>query len=1468
MARSISGNRLLIAVLVLIVGACMLLQTGTASAAETGYFDGQYEGTAYGYRSDVTVRITIANHELSDIEVVSQAEDAAYWKKAVKILAAIKEAKSLEVDTISGATVSSQAILDASKAALDQALSDPKSPFISGDGSAESPYTIATAAKLAQFAETVDAGETYEGKIVVLGSDMDLSEAGKWNPIGAEEESAANVFNGTFDGNGHTVKGMTVSGKYAAASSLGLFSSLGEKAQILNLNVQDAKIKVRGADALRAGLIAGNAAGGTVIDSCAVAGSVDALSNGNNPVYGGGLIGCVGEKGVITNNWADVSVEAASAGGESPAFGGGLFAAAADDCVTVNNAAFGEVYASAPGSAGSGAVAGGLSAVQGGFVWNNYASGEVSSVSGNTPNTWIGALVGQATVGGMEKNSEGKYQYPAQGAMRANNYFAQETALSASKAGKAEAIEARAAGTGTGDCDTLFAGTKVSAAQMQAGDFADTMNDGLVDAAKLMKAYGIEGIGLRTWDAAEGCAIPAGQVWKGNVSEETTSIFASGKGTKKNPYVIMTADQLLGFAKSVNAGDDYAKAYIALGADIDLAGVEWTVINGSFNGSFDGAGHTVSGLTIGSADAPYEVASGQANVVGFISRLAEDAVVKNLHMKNANINITSGAGLQAGILAGYAGGARIDGCSAEGAIKASCSKGNAFVGGLAGRSDGGVIVNSWTDAAVVCEDTAAWVETGAITGMNNGGLIANSYSIGDLQAVTGPDNGGYAMGSLITGYQGGDVVNCYAAGNLETNAKTEYSGILSGWMRGAARTYNCWYSRDARVTYAGEIQDPAVLIGVWPTPYTDEEGLFYIGGLTDGLNEYRSNNPKALADGLNAGLAECPIDLEQYGLGLKDMKQWTISGNTVTLSGETAEYSYMQPACEVVPQKEITYQPGIWYGRSEDKSTVVALTVSENKVKSVEIIEGSASGDAYNEAFEKAKEKAQYGDTSGYGEADPAMFAGGSGTKEDPYQIANEVQLRYLAQSINEDVDWEGVWFKQTDNIKLTMGDWTPIGWGIMAEIKASQAIYAQYPFRGNFDGGDYTISGLTIGSKDQPSEDPRVSLAAGLFGIVEGEEQTNDTPQDPQTRYVELNNIHLENVSIHVKAPFDSYVGALAGDPEMGFRATDCSAEGTVESAAEGSIYLGGLMGAPLRGLIQNCWTNVDSNAKAGATAYAGGLCGMDNRVTTVNCFTVGSVNADGKSIYAGGLSGDFAGFRYNCYTAAKVSAAAETDYIGAVNGMLAGIGAESNVYYSDKADLTVAGKAVSVTGTGQSSGTQAQNKSEAKADMGQDLIDTLNANRETAYAGLKDLYDNFHEINHHGHGMYYADETNQSLYAWGYNGMKIVAFKDQAATPGAEELAVKAKSVVGVKAKAKKGKKAQISWKSLGKGYTYEVYRSLKSGKGFKKVATTKKTKVIVKKNKAKKTYYVKVRAYKTVNGKKVSTGFSKTISFKAKK
>lgn len=170
--------------------------------------------------------------------------------------------------------------------------------------------------------------------------------------------------------------------------------------------------------------------------------------------------------------------------------------------------------------------------------------------------------------------------------------------------------------------------------------------------------------GWCTWERnADGALLPTAG---GSVTPEEPDYFAGGDGSVGDPYQIATEAQLRAFAEATQAGKLVTtNVCFVLTADIALNG-EWTPVH-SFGGTFDGGDHTVSGMTIGTADAPSKLVS-----AGFFDVLANTARVHDLHLTNASVYVQrSGAALDdriyAGGLVGGAGTAgsnvRIDNCS-------------------------------------------------------------------------------------------------------------------------------------------------------------------------------------------------------------------------------------------------------------------------------------------------------------------------------------------------------------------------------------------------------------------------------------------------------------------------------------------------------------------------------------------------------------------------------------------------------------------------------------------------------------------------------------------------------------------------------------------------------------------------------------------------------------------------------------
>ena len=302
-----------------------------------------------------------------------------------------------------------------------------------------------------------------------------------------------------------------------------------------------------------------------------------------------------------------------------------------------------------------------------------------------------------------------------------------------------------------------------------------------------------------------------------------------------------------------------------------------------------------------------------------------------------------------------------------------------------------------------------------------------------------------------------------------------------------------------------------------------------------------------------------------------------------------------------------------------------------------------------------------------------AAFAGGTGTAEDPYQIANGAQLAYLASSVNNGETYEEKNFVLTANIDLNGLPWTPIA-NSFSDALLGGSNYRI--FAGNFDGNGYTISKVSIGSETTPFE----SDVFGLFGATEGK----------------ISNLNLDTVSIHgvakitsgyVIGPAGGLVGYSAGSIEnchvtgltMDMNAQDggiagaywigglvgaldgtqlineCSVSGSItEKAGRGSI--GGLIGelgeeAKITYSRSNVTVNVKADYYGGADVggFIGKGNGNKNAETVIrNCYATGNVTG---GTYAGGFAGSLWGLNIkNCYASGNVSqaSAAMASFVG----------------------------------------------------------------------------------------------------------------------------------------------------------------------------------------------------------------------------
>lgn len=303
-----------------------------------------------------------------------------------------------------------------------------------------------------------------------------------------------------------------------------------------------------------------------------------------------------------------------------------------------------------------------------------------------------------------------------------------------------------------------------------------------------------------------------------------------------------------------------------------------------------------------------------------------------------------------------------------------------------------------------------------------------------------------------------------------------------------------------------------------------------------------------------------------------------------------------------------------------------------------------------------------------------AAFAGGTGTAEDPYQIANGAELAYLASSVNSGETYTGKNFVLTANIDLNGLSWTPIA------NSFSDALLGGSDYRifaGNFDGKGYTISNVSIGSETAPLE----ADVFGLFGATAGKisNLNLDTVSIHGIAKIasigavvgfagglvgssggSIENCHVTGLAMDMSAPSNVYaaaywVGGLVGALDGAQLINECSVSGSItEKAGKGSI--GGLIGelgkaAKITYSRSDVTVNVKADSRGGANV--GGFIGKGNGKTDAetiirNCYATGNVTG---GAYTGGFAGGLWGLNIkNCYASGNVSqaAAAMASFVG----------------------------------------------------------------------------------------------------------------------------------------------------------------------------------------------------------------------------
>ena len=224
-------------------------------------------------------------------------------------------------------------------------------------------------------------------------------------------------------------------------------------------------------------------------------------------------------------------------------------------------------------------------------------------------------------------------------------------------------------------------------------------------------------------------------------------------------YTVYNADGLMNIAKLVNGGK--SDINITLTADIDLTGKDWTPIgtdyDNSYKGTFDGGGHTITGLTFTTNDE-------YAGLFGWLNRAG---TVKNVVMEGVQITSNQIYGGSIGGVVG-SGWGTIENCSVSGSVS-----GTVYVGGVVGVQIGGSITGCSSSATV-----KGTVDVGGVAGQtNSSATLTACYATGNV-IIEMDTKKNIAGGSLVGMNAGSSLLACYATGNVtSTGSSTGYMHI-------------------------------------------------------------------------------------------------------------------------------------------------------------------------------------------------------------------------------------------------------------------------------------------------------------------------------------------------------------------------------------------------------------------------------------------------------------------------------------------------------------------------------------------------------------------------------------------------------------------------------------------------------------------------------------------------------------------
>ena len=732
--------------------------------------------------------------------------------------------------------------------------------------------------------------------------------------------------------------------------------------------------------------------------------------------------------------------------------------------------------------------------------------------------------------------------------------------------------------------------------------------------------------------------VQAQTYWNG-----TSNKVFSGSGTQSDPYLIGTAEQLAGLAERTNVDkEDFAGQYIKLTADIYLTNFndldtanwkEWIPIartnsqqlsgGGSttdysyFSGHFDGDGHTIYNLY-------YNGGAGWGDDWDPDDPLFDPAAFIGALDLNAWNNALF--------------------TNVKGGTIENLNMANGHMCGIQGTS---FLANNTTDGAVVrnCHVQGYFRGTGD---MNPAGLVAYNYGLIENSSANVTTQGSGGASLVYTNNQGGVIRNCTATGTI-TPLGTSAAGLV--------------YRNEGLIEQS---QSSVAIIGL-----TDSKGFGCRGGGFCWLNDIHGTIRECVATGnITATAASkgqyyaasgfCVVNIgrieSSYCTGdLIDISATTgfepAMASFVGQNGDAGDAVYRGPgtilncfsiskyiynsahfgagACGFMkgsgyqtyswlyPESFISRNAFCWYNDDELSATDQIDIRPYCEARSSAYLHSQAFVDTLNmcasflgtSQWELRNGLPQ--PTGVYVKNTSVFFAGGDGTKENPYFISNKAQLENFRWMINHGCyDFCGEYIKQTADIALNAPmsewgiqmpeEWIPIGGFVHSHPHFRRTGDVETAFRGVYDGDFHEVRNMYIDN---------IRTCQGFFGSIGG------TGFNGTTNMVAIRNLGVTDayvVASNTSGILAGAVGAAFNFPQVLF--LQCHTSGQITSVNGYGYPVGAIAGDESECL----WLNCTSSAKVSGHASDigdiwGGKVYLHND-TIVNYLFTGRLN-DGSS-------------------------------------------------------------------------------------------------------------------------------------------------------------------------------------------------------------------------------------------------------------